>query len=196
MMLTNCRYHVRGRLPGGCFYIGRQMGGRNPMRASPLANPYAPRSRGVNKNAVVVDDELVLEYFARHLTGQVVRGGAELLALGRLREHTTLACWCCDRRAVLVGPRRKVPETPCHGDVVFSVWSALDRLGWAVEAVDNRERTITWDVERTISPLEDLDAYNAIRRRVYEEAFGAPLRWGRRSDGEQAELLDEQGAAA
>lgn len=195
MMLTNCRYHVRNRPPRGCVYIGRAMGGRHRVEGSPLANPYAPRSRGPNKAAVVVDDELVLEHFARHLTSQVVQGGPELLALGRLREHSTLACWCCDRRAVLVGPTRKTPEIPCHGDVVFSVWSGLDRLGWAVEAVDTRGRVITWDAERPISPLEDLDAYNAVRRRIYEEAFGARLRWGRRNDGEQT-LLDEKGAAA
>ncbi len=169
MKLLDLHYCVRQRPPRGATYIGRAMQG---LRRAPLANPYIPKSKAPKpcNNAVSVPDDRVLEYFRRRLTLNVVQGFAELGALRELRADSAIGCWCADREAVLVGRGRPVPEHPCHGDVVFTVWLALDRRGWQLSPVDF---------------LHDYDAANAAWRELYEQAFDEPMQWGSREEQER-----------
>lgn len=193
MRIVNCRY-AGGKPPRGSVYIGRAMGGACPLEASPLANPYIPRSRATKKcmHGVVVDDGVVLDRYARRLTSDLVQGFPALGVLRLLREYSRLACWCDERPAVLFGQDEQPPLVPCHGDVIWTVWLALERLGWSIEATDRRDRVITWDVERVVDS-RDYDAYHAVWYRLYEEAFGEPMRWAQRI---QDHRVLRKGAAA
>jgi hypothetical protein len=162
--LIDCRGYPRQHAPAHATYIGR--GTRGNLR-SPLANPYVPESAGPNFHAVAVPDHKVLEYCRRHLTRNVVQGFPELRALKQLTLGSTLACWCADREAGLVGGGRPEAAIPCHGDVVFTVWCALRRRLWRVEVFDF---------------IADPIGANKAWRELYEDAFGEPMRWGTRED--------------
>lgn len=182
MKIIDCRYCVRRRPPRGSVYIGRAMG---KLERSPLANPFVPRSSTKSSDtAIVVPDEVVLDRYARHLIRNVAQGFAELRALRDLGKTSRLACWCADRDASLVGAGRPQPDTPCHGDVVFTVWAALERLHWRVDVLDRRpeRRRIIWDpaAGRLVDPVEDLDAANAVIGELYKQSFGEPMAWGSR----------------
>lgn len=170
MRIVDLHYCVRKRPPAGAMHIGRATKG---LRASVLANPYIPESIAPKpcKHAVALPDDRVLERYGRHLTMNVVKEGFhELGALRELRSSSVLACWCVEREAVLVGRGRKPPEKPCHGDVVYTVWAALERRGWQLQLVDFQR---------------DLDRANAAWSELYEQAFGEPMRWGSREEQER-----------
>ncbi len=160
MKLIDCR----GReLPEGAVYIGRKMPG---FRRSRLANPFTAKSRAPKRctGAVVVPDKSVLERYRRHLTSAVIEGFVQLAALRELGRDATLSCWCAEREAVRVGLGHPEPATPCHGDVIFTVWLMLERLDWKVSRV---------------SFQEDYAGASRAWAELYERAFGVPLLWGR-----------------
>jgi hypothetical protein len=166
MRLVDC-HATAGKLPRGAIYIGRPMPG---LDGSPLANPYIAASCAPKPctHAVVVPDDAMVERYKRHLTQHVVKGFGELAALRKLQRGSTLACWCVDRDAGLVGSNRPEAETPCHGDVIFTVWTALEQMRWRVEIV-----SFTADLDRANKAWSDL----------YQRAFGEPMRWrGSRED--------------
>lgn len=161
MRLVNCSAYG-GRRPPGSIYIGRA----TPfLPRSPLANPFIAASRvtGECMHAVKVPDESVLERFRRQLTCDIVKHFAVLDALRELGRDVTLACWCVDREAVLVGAGRAQPKTPCHGDVIFTVWTALDMLDWDVPAVCFGT---------------DFAGANRAWAELYRRAFGERMLWG------------------
>jgi hypothetical protein len=169
MDLVDCREH-RGRPPHGAVYIGRAMG---KLEASPLANPYAPKSAAKSKWVVPVPDDQVLEYFKRRFLQRIVESvytqgtGPEFEALQLLGPGSKLACWCTSRPAIPLGPGAPQVAVPCHGDVIFTVWRALVRLGWDVPFVIRGLRYPFQIFERS-------------RAALYEECFGEPIRWGTR----------------
>lgn len=166
MRLFDC-HATGGKVPRGAVYIGRAAPG---LERSPLANPYIAKSRAPQPclHAVVVPDDAVLERFKRRITLHIVQGFRELDALRQLRRTSTLACWCADRDAGLVVRNGVDAESPCHGDVIFTVWLALERIGWRVEVVNF---------------LVDADRANAAWRELYRRAFGEPMQWrGSRED--------------
>lgn len=174
MQLIDC-HSCGGRPPRGAVYIGRAT---PALPRSPLANPYmakstAKRNKAAAQWCVVVDDDRVLEFYRRHLTYEVVREqeepipGGRFEALRQLAEGATLACWCCTRPAVRLEPGPPRSERLCHGDVVYTVWLALERLGWSVPTRPGKTRHEARD--RTWAAF-------------YERAFGEPMRWGARED--------------
>lgn len=180
MMLSNCSA-LRGACPRGAVYIGRAT---PKLQASPLANPYIAESRAPERcvNAVKVPDDAVLERYRRRLTCDVVKGFPALVALKRLHASSRVACWCTEREAVLVGAGRPSPAVPCHGDVIFTVWQALEGLGWKVS---------------TVSFLTDYSGANKAWAELYELAFGEPMVWGQASEAGKCSLppARERGAA-
>lgn len=162
MKLLNCA-RAGGRRPSGSIYIGRA---RGRQRRTPLANPFIgeTRAKGRRHEAIVVPDDSVLERYRRHLTAEIIKGYAPRAALLELSEHAILSCWCVERDAVLVGHGRPIPDKPCHGDVIFTVWRALKR----------RERTLP-----ILSFLDDYDGATRAWSELYEEAFAERMTWGR-----------------
>jgi len=152
------------KLPRNAVYIGRAAPGQ-PRSA--LANPFIAKSRApkVCHTALIVPDESVLERYRRHLCMRTVEHFAELEALRGLTSRSTLACWCVSRPAKIVGAGHLQPDPACHGDVIFTVWTALERLNWDVPKVDFQR---------------DMDAANAAWSRLYLAAFGEPMTWGGR----------------
>ena len=89
--------------PQGALYIGRAMGGRRKLRASPLANRY---------DAETHDDPI--EMYRRWLTCEVLQRRSAFDALQTLSGQETLACWCVQRPAALVRRGLALPEQLCH----------------------------------------------------------------------------------
>jgi hypothetical protein len=186
--LVDCHEHGN-RPPPGSIYIGRRMPG---IEASPLANPYVPKSTAPKPClwAVTVPDRSVLERYRRRLTQSVVEGayreqhgGPAFVELHRLTSRATLACWCASREAALVGPASPHVEKPCHGDIVATLWRTLEDRGWDMPWVI-WDQPVIRGVEvrgRALLPFEVVDR---TRAKLYELAFGEPLTWGSRVSAE------------
>lgn len=161
MHLTNCNLH-RQRAPRDATYIGREM---PKLGKSRLANPFRE------------EDGNPLEKYRRRLCRQVIQGFAELDALRELRVNGVLACWCVDREAVMVRRGLALPETLCHGDIVFTVWTTLRELGHVPQADFS----------------DDFAHANKVWRELYEACFHTRMLWGN-DHADQLEL-ERRGAA-
>lgn len=145
LMIVNCNEHNR-RPPRGCTYIGRAMPG---LAESRLANNF-------------VDVPNPLEKYRRWLCREVIQGHRQLAALRDIHYSATLACWCVSRPAALVRHGLALPDTLCHADIVYTVWTTLRERGRAPQA----------------DFFADFEHANQVHREFYEECFGAPMLWG------------------
>lgn len=179
MRLVDCRMHG-GRPPRDAIYIGRKMPG---LKGSPLRNPYVAKSRarrGDHQWALILPDAEILERYKRHLTRRVVDCAEVFEALRGLPPGATLACWCVEREAARVGVGGNEVEICCHGDVVFTLWRALHELDWELPWVTRGPAAIGGEWVEDARELTPQAAVDRTWARVYELAFGEPMRWGTR----------------
>ena len=147
--------------PRGSTYIGF---------GADLHEPYWPESTTKKASSrILISDDRLLERMKRSVSGRVANGStrAAMRALGR---GEVLACPClhCDsREAIIVRPSTKWERPPCHGDVIATVWEAMEAIGWRMDVAE---------------PMQDLAKANAIWGEVYELAFDQVMTWGQRSD--------------
>lgn len=166
--------------PGGRdeFYIGD---GRARQRPSLLRHRWVRKANGRARAGHLVEvTGDPLEHYARWLIYVIAQAWPPSVVVRCLDEGSTLAGACCTREAVLYGPERPRPAHPCHGDAIFSAWLALDRAGWAVQAVDTRGRSHLWTPDQPTVPGLDLDRHNAIFNELYATCYGTRPKWGGR----------------
>ena len=160
VMLVDCR--PTGGPPPGSTYIGRAMPEtrrRRRLEASPLRNPFKPK--GGKGDGIEVRD--VIERYRRHLTWRLAQGeAAPAEALRALTMTSRLACWCASRHAAELVGEIEYSEGMCHGDVVYTAWVGLKRIGWSWETVD---------------PCLDLPGFGRAHAGLYEACFQQPLVW-------------------
>lgn len=137
------------------MYIGRAML-KPKLRRSVLHNPFD------------AEVERCLEKYRRRLARQVIqRGFPEVKALQLLKPDSTLACWCVERQATRVYAGHALPAQLCHGDIVFTMWTACSSIGW--------------DRLPSVDFMEDPDGANSAWREMYQSAYGQPMIWGEKA---------------
>ena len=92
------------------------MGGKNPIAASPLGNPFKVADKSPEEIARCLAD------YRAWLTERIRTNDRQIMAL--LREMTadsTLACYCVslEGEAVFSKPMR------CHAQIIWEMWSEL-----------------------------------------------------------------------
>lgn len=112
MRIVNLRHGP----PAPYVYCGRRMGGRKPVEASPLGNPF--RLAGQSP----ADVKRCLEQYRAWLWAKVKANDPHVMALMNLiTDESTLACYCVSLEgdAIFTEPER------CHTQVIAKCWRYL-----------------------------------------------------------------------
>jgi hypothetical protein len=96
------------------------MGGKNPIEASPLGNPFKLANKSPEEIARCLDE------YRSWLTERIRTNDAQIMALLReITAETTLACYCVSLsgEAIFDEPER------CHAQIIWKSWMRLKATG-------------------------------------------------------------------
>lgn len=104
---------LHGKPPAPYLYVGRFMGGKNPLEASPLGNPFKVKQHGAN----------CLRLYRRWLFEQIEAGNPQIMFLltQAITDETVLACWCCDKEGEAIFTEPEI----CHAQIIAKAWRHL-----------------------------------------------------------------------
>ena len=102
------------------IYCGRRMGGKNPVEASPLGNPFKLAGKSPAQIAACLAE------YRQWLFAKIKDNDKQIMALMRhIDDDSVLACYCCDKsgQAIFTEPER------CHCQVIVKAHRYLKQSG-------------------------------------------------------------------